>query len=147
MHPVVLLAVALACCSCVFDNPGAENPSPVAAESFRDIPWPSDFHLVTEGRESTKYENGEFKQGLLKYEGVGRSGDLAAFYQNQMPVAGWQQEATPADRSTLADAESLLPSDLGDRRDLFFSKGRYLAQVVVGETGPGALIVVAVKTK
>lgn len=153
MREALLLAVALASPACVIDNPAVENPSPVAAESFRDIPSPGGFRLVTDGREGSKYENGEFKQGLLKYEGIGRAQELATFFQNQMPVAGWQPEASAPDRASVQEAETMVPSDLGERRDLFFSKGRYLAQIIVGETGettdsgPKSLIIVAVKTK
>jgi len=146
---LVLLATGV---GCAFD-PVTENPSPIEGDSFRDIPKPREFELVKEGRQSFKYENGEFKRGLLKYEGSDSASDLVSFYQSQMPIYGWQVRAASPDKQDREEIEGILPSDLAERRDLYYSKGHYLAEVAVGEraTDPDqakkAVVVVLLKTK
>jgi len=136
---------------CAFD-PVTENPSPIEGDSFRDIPKPREFELIKEGRQSFKYENGEFKRGLLKYEGSESASDLVTFYQSQMPSYGWQVRAATPDKKDHDEIEAILPSDLVERRDLYFSKGRYQAELAVGElpTDPDqpkkSVVVVLLKT-
>ena len=145
------LTVLATAWGCAFD-PVTENPSPIEGDSFRDVPKPREFELVKEGRQSFKYENGEFKRGLLKYEGNESARELVTFYQSQMPIYGWQVRTAAPDRKDSEEIDTILPSDLGERRDLYFSKGRYLAQVAVGElpTDPDkpkrAVVAVLLKT-
>jgi hypothetical protein len=149
---LVLTFLLLAACTSF--SPVTQNPSPVEGDSFRDIPVPREFNLLKQRRESFKYENtGEFKEGQLKYQGPETAANVVSFYQNQMILAGWEDQGVPRGSTKSGDTDFALPEEVSDGRQLFFSKGRYLAHIAIAETtrstpeSPESLVVIVLNTK
>ncbi|MCX6356583.1 MAG: hypothetical protein NT045_01685 [Candidatus Aureabacteria bacterium] len=57
--------------------------------SFEDIPVPAGF--VLKRRDSYSFQNDVTRVGRLVYEGRSDMNNVLAFYQQQMPLHGWQE--------------------------------------------------------
>jgi hypothetical protein len=57
--------------------------------AFEDIPVPAGFKL--ERKTSYSFQNDTTRVGRLVYEGRGSINQVLAFYQQQMPLHGWQE--------------------------------------------------------
>jgi hypothetical protein len=57
--------------------------------TFEDIPVPSDFSLVR--KDSYSFQNDVTRVGHLVYKGRSNLNNVLAFYQQQMPLHGWQE--------------------------------------------------------
>lgn len=66
--------------------------------SFEDIPVPAGFSLIR--KESYSFQNDVTRVGHLVYKGRSSINDVLAFYQQQMPLHGWQEMSYIDSRSS-----------------------------------------------
>jgi len=57
--------------------------------TFEDIPVPAEFSLVR--KDSYSFQNDVTRVGRLVYKGRSNINNVLAFYQQQMPLHGWQE--------------------------------------------------------
>lgn len=58
------------------------------AKQYRDLPVPEDFRLLSD--ESFVFIQGAVRKADLNYEGALPVRDVIRFYQESMPISGWQ---------------------------------------------------------
>lgn len=72
------------------DQPGGAPQAQFSNDvSFEDIPVPSGFILVR--KESYSFQNDVTRVGHLVYKGRSNINNVLAFFQQQMPLHGWQE--------------------------------------------------------
>ena len=72
------------------DQPGGAPQAQFANDvTFEDIPVPSGFTLMR--KDSYSFQNDVTRVGRLVYKGRSDINNVLAFYQQQMPLHGWQE--------------------------------------------------------
>lgn len=87
-----VVAVSLLCVtSCTKSGTPASQPQVAFSNdvTFEDIPVPKGFKLKR--RDSYSFQNDVTRVGRLVYEGRSSINNVLAFYQQQMPLHGWQE--------------------------------------------------------
>ena len=79
-------------------SPPEEKPR-ASTYDFNDILIPSEMKL--DKKDSFVYAAGNFKVGILSFNGNVERDSLAAFFQNNMPKDGWRQISTLKYRDTM----------------------------------------------
>jgi hypothetical protein len=87
-----LVAVSIVCVTgCQKGGQAASAPQVQFSRdvTFEDIPVPAGFKL--ERKKSYSFQNDVTRVGRLSYEGRSSINNVLAFYQQQMPLHGWQE--------------------------------------------------------
>ncbi len=91
-YVVGALAASLVCvCGCKKGDQPAGVPAVQFSSdvTFEDIPVPSGFSLVR--KDSYSFQNDVTRVGRLVYKGRSNLNNVLSFYQQQMPLHGWQE--------------------------------------------------------